>query len=75
MVLDAEASPFIDVSAAEMLVQLQDALRHKRIDVGIARDIGQVRDVLRSTADGNGPLTVFGTVEQALADRGQPPHP
>ena len=72
VVLDAETSPYIDVSAADMLVQLQEALRRRGIEFRIARDIGQVRDVLRGTADEEH-LAVFDTVDQALSDDTSPP--
>ncbi|MET0862836.1 MAG: SulP family inorganic anion transporter, partial [Nakamurella sp.] len=48
VVLDAETSPFIDISAAEMLAQLAASLRRDGIELRIARDIGQFRDVMRS---------------------------
>ncbi|GAA4481501.1 SulP family inorganic anion transporter [Rhodococcus olei] len=68
VVLDAETMPFIDVSAAQMLEELQDALRRRGIELRIAHDIGQVRDVLEDTAHDGVHLTVFPTVDEALAD-------
>jgi sulfate permease, SulP family len=47
VVLDAETAPSIDLSAARMLVQLTGDLRRSGGELVIARDIGQVRDVLR----------------------------
>jgi anti-anti-sigma factor len=47
VVLDAETAPYIDVSAARMLIQLTDDLRRSGVELVIARDVGQVRDVLR----------------------------
>lgn len=64
VVLDAETSPYVDVTAAEMLVQLRDTLSRKGIDLRVARDIGQFRDTLRR-ADSVG---VYATVADALAD-------
>ncbi|WP_245709103.1 SulP family inorganic anion transporter [Rhodococcus tukisamuensis] len=69
VVLDAETSPFVDVSAAEMLMQLQTTLQRNGIELRIAHDIGQVRDVLADTARTGERLNVFGTVDEALADR------
>uniref|UniRef100_UPI0026B54AF1 SulP family inorganic anion transporter n=1 Tax=Rhodococcus oryzae TaxID=2571143 RepID=UPI0026B54AF1 len=70
VVLDAETSPFIDVSAAEMLMQLRDTLGRKGIELRVARDIGQFRDTLKQAApDGRG-LGVYPTVAGALADQG-----
>nr|WP_206038338.1 SulP family inorganic anion transporter [Rhodococcus sp. HNM0569] len=66
VVLDAETSPFIDVSAAEMLGQLRNTLQQRGIDLRIARDIGQVRDVLRGV-DGTAQLRVFDTIDDALS--------
>ncbi|MGW5076476.1 SulP family inorganic anion transporter [Rhodococcus sp. NPDC004095] len=67
VVLDAETMPYIDVTASEMLGQLQTALQHKGIDLRIAHDIGQVRDVLRGVEQDGGDLAVFRTVDDALA--------
>jgi SulP family sulfate permease len=65
-VLDAETIPSIDVTAARMLVQLDDELRRRGVRLVVARDIGQVRDVLRRT-EGDGPLlTAYPTVRQAV---------
>lgn len=69
VVLDAETSPSIDVSAAEMLVQLQTTLRRSGIDLRIAHDIGQVRDVLDDATRSGERLAIFATVDEALADR------
>ncbi|WP_305093621.1 SulP family inorganic anion transporter [Prescottella sp. R16] len=65
VVIDAETMPFIDVSAAHMLVELQNMLQRRGIELRIAHDIGQVRDVLDDTTDAD-PLAVFGTVDDAL---------
>src|SRR5512132_449818 len=47
VVLDAETAPFIDVSAARMLVQVTDDLRRLGVELVLTRSVGQVRDVLR----------------------------
>jgi SulP family sulfate permease len=52
VVLDAETAPFIDVSAARMLIQLTEDLRRSGVELVIARDVGQVRDVLRRAEGG-----------------------
>jgi SulP family sulfate permease len=41
VVLDAETSPFVDVSAAAMLVELETNLARKSIDFRIARDVAR----------------------------------
>jgi sulfate permease, SulP family len=51
VVLDAETIPFVDVTAAAMLVQLRDELDRDGVRLLVARDIGQVRDVLGRAGD------------------------
>ncbi|MFD6511834.1 SulP family inorganic anion transporter [Rhodococcus sp. NPDC060176] len=69
VVLDAETSPFIDVSAAQMLAQLRDSLARKNVSFRVARDIGQFRDVLSGADQGALKVDVYPTVSQALAGR------
>ncbi len=54
VVLDAESMPFVDVTAAKMLVELADDLDRGGVSLVMAKDIGQVRDVMR-TAFGDRP--------------------
>jgi len=61
VVLDAETMPFVDVSAARMLEELAEDLRRDGVALVIARDIGQVRDVL-----GGETQRVYPTVEAAV---------
>jgi high affinity sulfate transporter 1 len=68
VVLDAETSPFIDVSAAQMLIQLADTLQRRRIGLRVARDIGQFRDTLGQTDAGDQAIAVYPTVRDAIAD-------
>jgi len=68
VVLDAETSPFVDVSAAQMLAQLRDTLGRRGVDLRIARDIGQFRDTLTRAAHADGRVAVYPTVADALAD-------
>lgn len=49
--LDLETVPEIDVTAAEMVVRLREELEAAGTRLSVARDIGQVRDVLRSAGD------------------------
>jgi sulfate permease, SulP family len=66
VVLDAETAPFIDVSAARMLVLLTGDLRRSGVELVIARDVGQVRDVLRR-AGTDAPLPrAYPTVREAV---------
>jgi high affinity sulfate transporter 1 len=65
VVLDAETVPFIDVTAAEMLLQLRDDLARDGVQLVLARDIGQVRDVLRRAGVADDAL-LSPTVEDAV---------
>nr|WP_077043958.1 SulP family inorganic anion transporter [Rhodococcus sp. MTM3W5.2] len=70
IVLDAETSPFVDVSAAQMLMQLRDTLGRKGIELRVARDIGQFRDTLKQAAPDGRSIGLYPTVTEALADQG-----
>ncbi len=63
--------PFVDVTAARMLVELTATLAARGVSLVVARDIGQVRDVLRAT-DGDAPR-VFAEVDAAVAALGTDP--
>lgn len=65
IVLDAETVPFIDVTAAEMLAGLATELDRGGVRLLLARDIGQVRDVL-GRAEADAPLRAFPTVQAAV---------
>ncbi|MGK9274006.1 SulP family inorganic anion transporter [Williamsia muralis] len=65
IVLDAETSPFIDVSAVTMLVELHNALNRLGVHFRVARDIGQFRDVIHAAAPGSS-LRIYPTVADAL---------
>ncbi|MGN5237049.1 SulP family inorganic anion transporter [Rhodococcus sp. SJ-3] len=67
VVLDAETSPFIDVSAAQMLYELRDTLAGNCITLRIARDIGQFGDVLAHSNSEVTPIAVYPTVRAAVA--------
>jgi high affinity sulfate transporter 1 len=88
VILDAETVPSIDVSAARMLGALAADLRRDGIVLVVARDVGQVRDVLRRTDGGPDAVRAFPTVQAAVeavsspggldagpTDRGSTPHP
>jgi len=66
VVLDAETIPFIDVTASKMLEELSDELHHRNVQLLIARDIGQVRDILRHVADKQTLDRVYPTVQAAV---------
>ena len=73
VVLDAETSPFVDITAAEMLAQLAVTLRRDGIELRIARDIGQFRDVMRSAVPEAFHHEVFRTIDEALTGPAMPP--
>jgi sulfate permease, SulP family len=67
VVIDAETIPFIDVTASQMLEELSDELRHQHVQLLIARDVGQVRDILRHVVDDHPTLDrVYPTVQAAV---------
>lgn len=65
VVFDAETSPFIDVSAVQMMIELRDSLRRQNVELRIARDIAQFGDVL-AAVDAENPIAVYSTVAEAL---------
>ena len=65
VVIDAETSPSVDVSAAQMLVELRTDLAREHVELAFAHGVGQVRDVL-ATATEEGEPPLFETVEQAI---------
>ena len=66
IVIDAETMPFIDVTAAQVLDQVARELRADGVRLVIARNVGQVRDVL-DAAPGDSILdTAYPTVDQAV---------
>ena len=69
IVLDAETVPYVDITAAQMLAQLRDDLARSGTRLLVARDIGQVRDVLRR-AGTDEPDPVFPSVEEAVSRAG-----
>ncbi|WP_227982333.1 SulP family inorganic anion transporter [Nocardia spumae] len=68
VVLDAETSPSIDVTAAAMLADLRNELGRRRIDFRIARSIGQFGDELGTAERGATPVGLYPTVTAAVAD-------
>ncbi|OLT05151.1 hypothetical protein BJF90_19595 [Pseudonocardia sp. CNS-004] len=64
IVLDAQTVPFVDVTAAAMLRRLGADLEGAGIRLVIARDVGQVRDVLARTG---GATVAHRTLDDAVA--------
>ena len=75
VVLDAETSPFIDISAAEMLAELAASLRRDGIELRIARDIGQFRDIMHSAVPEAFQHGVFRTIDEAITAAPPPEEP
>jgi anti-anti-sigma factor len=73
VVLDAETAPFIDVTAARMLLDLTGDLRRQGVELVISRDVGQVRDVLRRAEDQATLPRTFPSVQDAVDAVGQTP--
>ncbi len=68
IVLDAEAIPFVDITAARMLAETAEELRERGTTLLLVHDIGQVRDMLRSVVGAPAALrTVHPTITAAIA--------
>ncbi|MCI0632401.1 MAG: SulP family inorganic anion transporter [Actinobacteria bacterium] len=65
VLLDAETIAFVDLTGVKMLVELHHALRGSGKRLLLARDIGQVRDVLRASGEASD-LEVYPTVSEAV---------
>jgi high affinity sulfate transporter 1 len=67
VVLDAEAVPFIDLTAASRLKELTDDLERRGVRLVLARDVGRVRDVLaRAEGPDSGLAHLHATVQEAV---------
>jgi sulfate permease, SulP family len=83
VVLDAETTPSIDLTGAQMLADLADNLGGRGTRLLMARDVGQVRDVLQQAEVSEIVVGVHPTVDaavQAACDHpgetwGTDPHP
>ena len=69
VILDAEAVPTIDVSAARMLGAVADDLHRVGVGLRLAQVVGQVHDVLATAVPS--PPSLYPTVGAAIADRRQ----
>jgi high affinity sulfate transporter 1 len=67
IVLDGETVPFIDVTAARMLETVAEDLEREGVRLVLARDVGQVHDVLkRQEADQPVAIHTYPTVQAAV---------
>jgi SulP family sulfate permease len=74
VILDAESVPYLDVTAATALQQLDEELTAAGQRFLIARDVGQVRDVLRRADAGDPNLSLpYPTVRAAVAALAEKP--
>jgi high affinity sulfate transporter 1 len=64
VILDAEAIPFIDITAVRMLDELADDLARGGQRLVVADDLGQVGDVLDATSETQ--LGVYRTIDEAI---------
>ena len=64
VILDLETVPSIDLTATTMLREVGETLAGRGVRLIIARDIGQVRDILR--LDEKAATSVYATVEEAV---------
>ena len=64
--LDAETIPFIDVTSSRMLADLADELHHQGVRLLIARDVGQVRDIMSHVIDNPAVKQFYPTVQAAV---------
>jgi high affinity sulfate transporter 1 len=66
VVLDAESVPAVDVTAARMLADLADQLEGDAVHLVVAREVGQVRDVLSVAEPERKAIEVYPTVSAAV---------
>jgi anti-anti-sigma factor len=65
VVLDAETMPYVDVTAVRMLAELAQDLDRQGVRLVVARNVGQVRDIVTTTTEGRS-VEVYGTVQEAV---------
>jgi SulP family sulfate permease len=66
IVIDAESIPSIDISAVRMLDRLADDLERSGVRLLFARNVGQVRDVVRRVDREDDRLRVYPTIQAAV---------
>jgi sulfate permease, SulP family len=78
VVLDCETMPFVDVTAARMLLGLSAGLGQRGVRLVVAGEIGQVRDMVAAVSSGSAPeyhRTVAEAVSAVTATTSAPPAP
>ena len=71
VILDTETTPFVDVSAARMLADTRVELDAQGIRLVLARDVGQVRDMLRTTTSDSDVPASYPTIDAAIEAAGR----
>jgi high affinity sulfate transporter 1 len=66
VIIDAENIPFVDITSVRMLDELGDNLAANGVRLALAKDIGQVRDLLPPES-ATSSVEVYGTIEEAVA--------
>ena len=77
IVLDGQTVPFIDVTAAQMLATVAEDLERDGVQLLFARDVGQVRDILKRQEQGQQFPTIhaYPTVQEAVDAALEPSKP
>jgi hypothetical protein len=65
-VLDCETTPFVDVTATAMLTELARDLAREQARLYVAKSIGQVRDVFRTSGVADVLGQVYPSVDAAV---------
>ena len=74
VILDAETSPFVDVTAARMLVDAHAELEAHGVRLVLARAVGQVRDVIACITHDDDLTAPYAKIDTAIAAiAGTPP--
>jgi anti-anti-sigma factor len=66
VVIDAETVPYVDVSAARMLARLAADLERDGVTLVMARDVGQVRDILEHAGPDGQAMRTYRTIQDAV---------
>jgi high affinity sulfate transporter 1 len=66
VIIDAETIPFVDITSVRMLDELGENLATGGVRLALAKDIGQVRDLLPPVG-GEGSVEVYDTIDEAVA--------
>jgi MFS superfamily sulfate permease-like transporter len=65
VIIDAETIPFVDITSVRMLDELGETLASSGVRLALAKDIGQVRDLLPAKG-ATEKVEVYDTIDQAV---------